>query len=88
MATHSNTLVWKISWTMEPGELQPKCHKQLDTTQHTRMPAHSRASQVALVVTNPSANVDTQKIKESLDPWMGKILWRRAWLAPLGSILA
>ena len=22
MATHSNTLAWKISWTEEPGELQ------------------------------------------------------------------
>ena len=23
MATHSSTLVWKISWTEEPGRLQP-----------------------------------------------------------------
>ena len=23
MATHSRTLVWKISWTEEPGRLQP-----------------------------------------------------------------
>ena len=24
MATHSNTLVWKIPWTEEPGGLQPR----------------------------------------------------------------
>ena len=23
MATHSNTLAWKIPWTEEPGRLQP-----------------------------------------------------------------
>jgi len=32
------------------------------------------ASQVALVVKNPSANVGDKR-----DPWIGKISWRRKW---------
>ena len=32
MATHSNTLAWKIPWTEEPGRLQFMGHKELDAT--------------------------------------------------------
>ena len=33
MATHSNTLAWKIPWMEEPGRLQSMGHKQLDMTE-------------------------------------------------------
>ena len=35
MATHSSILAWRIPWTGEPGGLQPKGHKQSDTTEGT-----------------------------------------------------
>ena len=34
-----------------------------------------RASQMALVVKNPPANVETHRF----DLWVGKIPWKRAW---------
>ena len=36
------------------------------------------ASQVALMVKNPPANAGDIK-RLGFDPWIGKILWRRAW---------
>ena len=33
MATHSNVLVWRIPWTEEPGRLQFRGCKELDTTE-------------------------------------------------------
>ena len=33
MATHSSILVWRISWTEEPGSYSPWGHKELDTTE-------------------------------------------------------
>ena len=34
MATHSNTLAWKIPWTEEPGGLHsPRGRKESDTTE-------------------------------------------------------
>ena len=35
MATHSSILAGKIPWTEEPGGLQSKGHKELDTTEVT-----------------------------------------------------
>ena len=36
MATYSNILAWRISWTEEPGGLRPWGHKESDkTTYHT-----------------------------------------------------
>ena len=35
MAIHSSILDWRISWTEEPGGLQSKGHKELDTTEVT-----------------------------------------------------
>ena len=34
-ATHSSTLVWRISWTEEPGGLQSMGRTELDTTEGT-----------------------------------------------------
>ena len=33
MATHSNTLAWKILWTEEPGRYSPWGHKESDMTE-------------------------------------------------------
>ena len=33
MAPHSSTLAWKIPWMEEPGRLQSRGHKELDTTE-------------------------------------------------------
>ena len=33
MATHSSILAWRIPWTEEPGRLQSRGHKELDTTE-------------------------------------------------------
>ena len=33
MATHSSILVWRISWTEEPGSYSPWGHTELDTTE-------------------------------------------------------
>ena len=32
MATHSSILAWRIPWTEEPGGLQQRGRKELDTT--------------------------------------------------------
>ena len=39
---------------------------------------HYWASQVALVVKNPSANAG-DVMRHGLDPWVWKIPWKRAW---------
>ena len=41
MATHSSILAWKISWTEEPGGLQPIGHQESDTTEHTHTHTHT-----------------------------------------------
>ena len=33
MAPHSSTLAWKIPCMEEPGQLSPRGHKELDTTE-------------------------------------------------------
>ena len=35
MATHSRVLAWRIPWTEEPGRLQSRGCKELDTTEVT-----------------------------------------------------
>ena len=79
MATHSSILAWRIPWTEEPSRLQWG-HKELDVTERlTLLPIGSDgAFQVLLVVKNLPAN--TKKCKEcGLNPWVGKIPWRRSW---------
>ena len=34
MAIHCSILAWRIPWTEEPGGLQPRGHRELDTTEH------------------------------------------------------
>ena len=33
MTTHSSILAWRISWTEEPGRLQPMGSQESDTTE-------------------------------------------------------
>ena len=33
MGTHSSILAWRMPWTEEPGRLQSRGHKELDTTE-------------------------------------------------------
>ena len=35
MATHPNSLAWRITWTEEPGRLQSVGHKESDITEVT-----------------------------------------------------
>ena len=39
---------------------------------------HCGASQVVLVIKNPPGNAGDYK-RLGLNPWMGKIAWRKAW---------
>ena len=38
MATHSNSLAWRIPWTEEPVGLQFMGHKELDMTEQLTLP--------------------------------------------------
>ena len=38
MATHSNILAWRISWTEEPGGLQSMMSKEWNTTKRLTLP--------------------------------------------------
>ena len=40
IATHSHMLAWKIPWTEEPGRLQSKGSKELDTTEQLHFYLH------------------------------------------------
>ena len=64
METQSSILAWKISWTKEPGGLQPCCRKESDMT------AHSVPS---------SFNLDNgNRQKESEGQQSGR-LWKMSW---------
>ena len=58
MAIHSDILVCKIPWAEAPGGLQSMWSQELDTTEQLNHRHHGhRASQVVLVVKNPSADI-------------------------------
>ena len=40
IATHSHMLAWKIPWMEEPGRLQSKGSKELDTTEQLHFCLH------------------------------------------------
>ena len=51
MATHSNILAWRISWTEEPGGLHSMGSQSQDTTeQHTHTHTHTQLINNAIVV--------------------------------------
>ena len=45
MATHSNTLAWRIPWTEEPHGLQSMCHKESDTSEAAQYSTPSTTKQ-------------------------------------------
>ena len=48
MATHSGILAWRIPWTEEPGGLQSRGHKELDTSEQlTGFPCGSSGKEPA-----------------------------------------
>ena len=52
MATHFRILVWKISWTYEPGRPQSKGHKELDMTEwlNTTSPSNTRVYSNIMII--------------------------------------
>ena len=53
MATHSNILAWRISWTEEPGELHSMGSQNQDTTeQHTHTHTHTHILSLVFMTTN------------------------------------
>ena len=44
MATHSNTLVWEILWTEEPGGLQSMGSQRINMTEGLRLESLNRFS--------------------------------------------
>ena len=57
--------------------LQHFCHTRARFRTKTLNKYFNRASQMALVVKNPTANAGSVK-RHRFDPWVGEILWRRA----------
>ena len=71
MATHSSVLAWEIPWTEEPGGLQSMGSQGRTRLKQLINSSHSRASQVAKVVKNLSANTaDTEEM--GLIPELGR----------------
>ena len=70
MATHSSILAWNIPWTEEPGGLQTMGSQESDMIQQLnhRHPCKG-ASQMALVVKNPSVNVGDSRDTGLIPGW-------------------
>ena len=47
MATHSSILAWKIPWTEDPGRLQSRGCKELDTTERLHFHFHELEKEMA-----------------------------------------
>ena len=79
MATHSNILAWKISWTEKPGGLQSMGSQRVAQDWATKTYlwwCKLWASLVVLVVKNLPANAGDIR---DIDACVRKICWRRAW---------
>ena len=81
---NGSILAWRVPWTEEPGKLwsigsQRVGHKWETNTLHLLWKSiYYRASQVALVVKNATANAGDIK-RLGFDPWVGKTPWKREW---------
>ena len=81
MATHSSILAWKIPWMEEPGKLQSmQLQSQTRLSNFTSL-LHYRDQEGFLGGTSgkESACQCMRHRRSRLDPWVGKIPWRRAW---------
>ena len=68
METHSSTLSWKIPWMEEPGRLQSMCPHNWATLL-LLFHVTKQASQVALVVKNPTTNPGDAKEADLIPGW-------------------
>ena len=78
MATHFSSLAWITLWTEKSDVLQSMGSQSQTRLSDFTSLNHLGASQVMLVVKNPPAN--SGDVKHGLDPWIGKIPWRREWV--------
>ena len=74
MAIHSSILAWRIPWTEEPGRLQSMVGVGYDLSDL------ARKLQSRWLSGKESAYQCGRCGRLQLDPWGGKILWRRKWL--------
>ena len=54
MATHPSVLAWEIPWAKEPGGLQPRGHKVLDTTEWLNTTTEEQAAGLGQQALNPT----------------------------------
>ena len=59
MATHSSTLVWKMTWAAEPGRLHPKGYKESDMTEHMHTHTHTHTHKQARAHTHTHTHTET-----------------------------
>jgi len=90
MATHSNTLAWRIPWTESLAGYSPWGHKESDMTeQNCSKPSGGARSKVFAMAYKALGFPGGTRGKESacqcrrykrrrFDPWVGKIPWKRA----------
>ena len=81
MATHSSILAWKIPWREEPGKLQSMQSQSQTRLSNFTSILHQRDQEGFLSGTSgkESACQCMRHKRSRLDPWVGKIPWRRAW---------
>ena len=76
-ATHSSVLAWRIPWTEEPGGLQSMGSQELDTTGQL---THSSSTGFPGDASGKEPTCQCRpNMRRRFDPWVGKVLWRRAW---------
>ena len=79
MATHSSILAWKIPWREEPGKLQSMQSQSQTRLSNFTSILHQRDQEGFLSGTSgkESACQCMRHKRSRLDPWVGKIPWRR-----------
>ena len=83
MATHSSVLAWRIPGTEEPGGLPPVGFHRVgldgsDSAAAAAAVRFSRSFPGGASGEEPSCQC-RRCGRHWLDPWVGKILWRRKW---------
>ena len=90
MATHSGILALRISWTEEPGRFQESDAVYRPNHYHhhhhlvIQMDSEARSTAVnqglPRGLSGKESACQCKKLKRCrLDPWVGKISWRRKW---------
>ena len=76
MATHSSILAWRIPWTEEPGGLQSIGSQRV---RHNFMANTHNDFNEGLPWWFSGKESTCPHRRHRLDPWVGKIPWRRKW---------